>query len=213
MFSQARVILLNYKRKDNVDNIVKVLSPFIKITVINNNPSYKYYSDKACVENFDTNHKCLIRWKSCFNYDEPFKIILDDDFLISPESIKSLIDKNKPISGIMGYNNVNNASSYSELRRVYNEDSVVDFLVGSVICVKQDSLEEIEKEIFSLEYLERGDDILISYLLKNKLNITLNTYKQKIIELPQRNTGLNKEKHHFIQRWKLIDKFKKLGWT
>ena len=52
----------------------------------------------------------------------------------------------------------------SDLKDHWCEDNSVDFLVGSVIFVKQSALNLIEDEINQAGYPERGDDIMISYL-------------------------------------------------
>ena len=213
MYSQVRVIILNYLRWGNVDAIVKALHPYCKITVINNLVGHQYSNEHADVVNNDHNKKCMVRWHAAYDYPEAYKLILDDDMLVHPNSIPTLIDNCEHITGIMGYKGVNKANNYFDLSRVFNSEDSVDFLVGSVIMVRQSSLDKIRDKVKKIPFLVRGDDITISYLLKNKFNLDLQTTKCKIQLLPEKDTGLNLYKDHYKLRWNVIEKFKKLGWT
>ena len=71
----------------------------------------------------------------------------------------------------------------------------------------------IEDEINKAGYPERGDDIIVSYLLKRKLGLKhLPTTSGKVLSLPEGNVGLNKDPSHFSRRWKVVEKFKNLTW-
>ena len=66
-----RVIILNYKRPENVKKIVfSLYKIFSKITVINNNPSYKlpYWGNGIDVINNDKNYFCMERWIRSYEY-------------------------------------------------------------------------------------------------------------------------------------------------
>ena len=59
----------------------------------------------------------------------------------------------------------------------------------------------------------RGDDILVSYWIKQVLRLrTLKTVSGKILNLPEGNVGLNKNPEHFLMRWNVVEKFKNLTW-
>ena len=163
-----RLIILNYKRPDNVKKIVFSLKKiFPKITIINNNPEYSlpYYGNGVDVINNQRNFFCMERWIRCFEYPEEFKLIIDDDILPSPQLIKNMIKSNLPITGIYGKRGVSFANSYNELEDVWSVGKV-DFLVGAIILVKQSVLNEIQTDLEKLGYPERGDDIIVSYLIK-----------------------------------------------
>ena len=75
-----RIIILNYKRPENVKQIVLSLQPiFPKITIINNNPEHKlpYWGGDIDVINNERNYYCMERWVRCFEYEEPYKLIID----------------------------------------------------------------------------------------------------------------------------------------
>ena len=113
----------------------------------------------------------------------------------------------------MGYKGVNTANNYFELSRVFNEEDEVDFLVGSAIMVKQSSMNKIKEKVTKIPFMVRGDDITVSYFLRNEFETKLKTTSCKIKLLPEKDTGLNLFKDHFKLRWNVIEKFKKLGWT
>ena len=208
-----RILLLNYKRHDNTEKIVKAFKNFYPITVINNNPDKPFPISDVDVINNNVNYKCMERWVRCFNYPEEFKLILDDDILPHKTLVDKMIKLNEPISGIYGKSGVTNAKSYLELKDHWCIDSTVDFLVGAVIMVKQNVLNIIQKKIIQSGYPERGDDIMVSYWIKQALNLkNLKTVSGKILNLPEGQVGLNKNPEHFLMRWNVVKKFKNLTW-
>jgi len=209
----VRILLLNYKRPDNTEKIVKAFKNFYPITVINNNPDKPFPISDVDVINNNVNYKCMERWVRCFNYPEEFKLILDDDILPHKTLIDKMIKLNEPISGIYGKSGVINAKSYLELKDHWCIDSTVDFLVGAVIMVKQNVLNVIRQKIIDVGYPERGDDIMVSYWIKQALNLKkLKTVSGKILNLPEGTVGLNKNPEHFLMRWNVVKKFKNLTW-
>ena len=220
----VRLIILNYKRPDNVLKIVKTFEGFYPITIINNNPhehiqlpgidvkSGKNYKPIDIINN-KNNLKCMDRWVRCFQYPEKFKLILDDDILPHKNLIDKMLKLNTPITGIYGKSGVINSNSYQELKDHWCVDDYVDFLVGAVILVKQDVLNLIRDKIINAGYPERGDDIMISYWIKQALKLkTLKTVSGKILNLPEGEVGLNKNPEHFLMRWNVVEKFKNLTW-
>tara|TARA_R110001583_G_scaffold24_2_gene226 strand:+ start:132 stop:773 length:642 start_codon:yes stop_codon:yes gene_type:complete len=210
-----RIIILNYKRPENVKQIVLSLQPiFPKITIINNNPEHKlpYWGGDIDVINNERNYYCMERWVRCFEYEEPYKLIIDDDILPSPTLIKNMLKSKLPITGIYGKRGVNTSNNYNELEDVWSTGEV-DFIVGSVILVKQSILNEIHIDLEKTGYPERGDDIIISYLLKHRLGIPLKLSSGRFMFLPEGDVGLNKNNQHFIKRWNVIQKFQNIGWT
>ncbi len=210
-----RLVILNYKRPDNVKKIVFSLKKiFPKITIINNNPEYSlpYYGNGVDVINNQRNFFCMERWIRCFEYPEEFKLIIDDDILPSPQLIKNMVKSNLPITGIYGKRGVSFSTSYNELEDVWSVGNV-DFLVGSIILVKQSVLNEIQTDLEKLGYPERGDDIIVSYLIKRTFQTTLKLTQGQFMFLPEGDVGLNKSKEHFTKRWNVIKKFQNIGWT
>ena len=193
-----RLIILNYKRPDNVKKIVFSLKKiFPKITIINNNPDYTlpYYGNGVDVINNQRNFFCMERWIRCFEYSEEFKLIIDDDILPSPQLIKNMVKSNLPITGVYGKRGVSFANSYNELEDVWSVGNV-DFLVGSIILVKQSVLNEIQTDLEKLGYPERGDDIIVSYLIKRTFQTSLKLTQGQFMFLPEGDVGLNKSKEH-----------------
>jgi hypothetical protein len=90
-----RVMVLNYKRPANVNKIIAAYKNKFPITVINNNPSdpFPVMGTNIDVINNDTNYKCMERWIRCYEYDEPYKLVLDDDLLPSIDTIKRMYKK------------------------------------------------------------------------------------------------------------------------
>ena len=210
-----RIILLNYKRPENVRKIVLSLwNMFPRITVINNNTDKRlpYWGGDVDVINNEQNFFCMERWIRCYEYPEEYKLIIDDDILPSPKLIKNMLTSNLPITGIYGKRGVGTANAYNELEDVWSEGEV-DFLVGSVILVKQSILNEIESDLQKIGYPERGDDIIVSYLLKRKIQAPLKLTQGRFMFLPENDVGLNRNSKHFSMRWNTVQKFKNIGWT
>lgn len=210
-----RVIVLNYKRQDNVLRIVKALQPYYPVTVINNNPKKRFpqFGQPVEVINNEQNFMCMERWIRCFEYSEEFKLILDDDMLPSLSLIERMKNLNEPIVGIYGKSGVTQSKSYTELEDHWCLDDYVDFLVGSVVLIKQSALDLIQPALEKIGYPKRGDDIIVSYLLKKQFNLNkLRTVSGKILMLPEGDVGLNKDPSHFSMRWKVIEKFKNSSW-
>tara|TARA_Y100001937_G_scaffold126358_1_gene195448 strand:+ start:2003 stop:2674 length:672 start_codon:yes stop_codon:yes gene_type:complete len=220
----VRIIILNYKRPDNVLHIVKAFEGYYPITIINNNPddsirlpgidlkSGKDYKTIDIINN-KSNLKCMDRWYKCYQYPEDFKLVLDDDILPSKTLVDKMISSNEPILGIYGKSNVDKAKNYQELNDHWCENAKVDFLVGSVILIKQSVLNIIKEDLFKFDYPVRGDDIIISYLIKKYMNTSfLKTIAGKVLSLPEGDVGLNKDPEHFSMRWNVVKKFKNLTW-
>ena len=220
----VRLIILNYKRPNNVLKIIKAFEGFYPITIINNNPkqhiqlpgidikSGKNYKTIDIINNAN-NLKCMERWVRCFQYPEKFKLILDDDILPHKNLIDKMLKLDEPIVGIYGKSGVTKANSYQDLKDHWCVDHYVDFLVGAAILVKQNILNLINNKIINAGYPDRGDDIMISYWIKQTLNLNkLKTVSGKVLNLPEGDVGLNKNPEHFLMRWNVVEKFKNLTW-
>ena len=73
---------------------------------------------------------------------------------------------NETMVGIYGKSNVMKASRYEDLVDHWCVEATVDFLVGAGIMVRQSDLDKISDKIEKLGYPKRGDDIIVSGLLK-----------------------------------------------
>ena len=209
-----RLIVLNYKRPRNISTIISTYKKLLPITVVNNNPDnpFPYIGNGVDVINNEKNWLCMERWVRCFDYDEPYKLIIDDDLLPHPSLVKKMYDKQLPIVGLYGKSGVSTASSYEDLEDHWSENAKVDFLVGAVNLVKQSALDLIEKDIEKIGYPKRGDDIIVSYLLKKYLNLKyLDTVAGKVLNLPEDDVGLNRDIEHYNMRWDVIERFKKIS--
>ena len=210
-----RIIILNYERPDNVKNIVFSLRKYFpRITVINNNPTYElpYWGGDIDVINNEKNYYCMERWIRAYEYPEEYKLILDDDILPTPSLIKTMLKSKLPFTGIYGKRGVARAKHYFELKDVWKSGKV-DFIVGCCILVKQSLLNEIESKLRTIGYPKRGDDIIVSYLLKRKMKTPLKLVSGNFMFLPEEDVGLNKHKDHFSMRWNVVQKFQNIGWT
>ena len=213
--ANVRLIVLNYKRPDNVYKIINTYTKLLPISVVNNNPEepFPYLGNGIDVINNEKNWMCMERWVRCYDYDEPYKFIIDDDLLPHPSLLKKMYSKRSPIVGVYGKSGVATANSYEELKDHWNKDSKVDFLVGAVNLVKQSALDLIQKDIEKIGYPKRGDDIIVSYLLKKYLNLKyLDTVGGKVLNLPEDDVGLNTDAEHYNMRWQVIEQFKKISY-
>ena len=202
-----RIIVLNYKRPDNVRAICDAFHRSIPITVINNNPyePFEYRSRKVEVINNDSNKYCIERWLQCYNYPETYKLVLDDDLLPSPLLVRKLIQRDQPLVGVYGKSGVEKAKKYKDLRDHWCKNSRVDFLVGSVMMVKQEALDAVKDELLPYRDLKRGDDIVVSYLIKKQYKLkNLDTVVGKVLNLPEGNVGLNRHPDHYKLRWEVL---------
>jgi len=144
------------------------------------------------------------RWIRCRDFDEPFKFILDDDLIVHPKDILRMRRARQHMIGIYGKSGVKTAKSYLDLIDHWCEEYECDFLVGSGILIKQESLDKIYPYLKTYGYPERGDDIIVSYLMKKYIGSWMRTIKANVLCLPEGNVGLNKDPSHFTKRWEVL---------
>lgn len=209
-----RIMVLNYKRPNNVYKIINAYKQYFPITVINNNPEqpFPYVGQPVDVINNDKNYYCMERWIRCYEYPESYKLILDDDILLDTRTIMRMRKKRQTIIGIYGKANVSKASRYEDLQDNWCVDAENDFLVGSAIMVRQDKLDLIRPHLEKAGYPRRGDDIIVSYLLKKYTKCYMKSISGRVLNLPEGDVGLNKDLDHFSMRWNMVEKFKNLTW-
>ena len=137
-------------------------------------------------------------------YNEPFKLILDDD-LLPPALGEKMLSLDQTIVGIYGKANVPKASRYEMLTDHWCVNAKVDFLVGSIVMVKQEALNYIKDDLMKFQNIQRGDDIVVSYLIKKIYNYKfLKTITGQVLNLPEGDVGLNKHPSHFKKRWEVL---------
>ena len=71
---------------------------------------------------------------------KPYKLVLDDDLLPSPLLVKKMLSLDQTIVGVYGKANVPKASRYEMLTDHWCVNAKVDFLVGSIVMVKQEAV-------------------------------------------------------------------------
>ena len=209
-----RIVVLNHSRPKNVGKLIDTFKKYFPMAIINNNPQemFEYIGNGVDVINNEHNYYCMERWIRCFEYPEPYKLILDDDILPSLSLIKRMLQSKQELTGIYGKLGVDKANTYLDLEDVW-EDKEVDFLVGSCMLIKQTLLDTLHEDIEKIGYPKRGDDIVISYLAKQKSKKPLQVTTGKFAFLPEDGVGLNTEPDHFSRRWDVVQKFRNIGWT
>ena len=202
-----RIIILNYKRPDNVKAICQAFHKYFPITVINNNPQTEFIfkSKNVTVINNNKNKMCIERWIRSFDFDEPYKLCLDDDLLPSPLLVRKMLSLDQTMVGIYGKANVPKASRYEMLTDHWCVNAKVDFLVGSIVMVKQEALNYIKDDLMKFKNIQRGDEIVVSYLIKKMYNYKfLKTITGQVLNLPEGEVGLNRHPSHFKKRWEVL---------
>ena len=108
-----RVIVLNYKRPKNVQKIIDTYRNIFPVSVINNNPDklFPYLGQPIDVINNEKNYYCMERWVRCYDYDEPYKFVIDDDLIVDPSSIIRMLKKRQHAIGIYGKSGVSNSKN------------------------------------------------------------------------------------------------------
>jgi len=205
MHNDIRIIVLNYKRPKNVHKIIQAYKDIFPITVVNNNPDLAFTSKYPVdiINNLE-NKFCMERWIRCYDYPEPFKFILDDDLIVHPKDIIKMRKNRQKMTGIYGKSGVKTATSYLDLKDHWCEDYDCDFLVGSGIFIRQEYLNDIKPYLLQCGYPERGDDIIVSYLMKKYTGSWTKTVSANVIALPEGDVGLNKHPDHFSKRWEVL---------
>jgi len=211
----VRIIVLNYARPENVKLIIRTYIDHFPITVVNNSAvPFTYEDDRVTIIQMPTNHYCFQRWLTCYTTPEPLKLVIDDDLIISLDTINRMVKCNQLMVGIYGKSKVSMSENYQELKNHWCEPADVDFLVGSAILIKQAALDAIKNQVEKVGLPDRGDDIIISYLVKKKFKLkSLTTVAGTVLQLPEGDVGLNTHFSHYSKRWYVLQKFKNIAWT
>jgi len=205
------IVLLTYKRPDNVRQIIKALKPYHRFLVINNNPKVKYTG----IINNDENKFCIERWHKIYKYvTTKYVCILDDDILPSTNYISKMVEMSdkhsRSLIGVYGKNGLNSATCYEDLEDSWCEDKEVDLVVGACIVTQTKNIYDIyTKYIEPWGYRDRGDDLLVSQALTHKYGCKHHTVNGDVLMLPEGNEGLNKNPLHYSKRWEVIKDFRR----
>lgn len=196
MNEKATVIILSYKRPQNITPIVKhvLCCDFVeKIIVSNNNPDIRIddyvriASKKLILFNQNQKTPCRYRWDIAKKYVSKFYIVIDDDVFIFPSQLSTLfsflIQNPENVHGLFGSTYIEKdkkeIGKYIRPENVLNKSMQVDTL-HQIYAVSRMHVEKyfyfrkmIEKEnpiVFS--YLDEfGDDILISHTSQKKPSV------------------------------------------
>lgn len=215
IIQDTQLIILNYKRLDNVLKIVYKFQDFIPIMVINNGSNAKINVPKVIFHNNEENKWCIDRWywaaKSKFKYS----IVLDDDILPTKHCLftlrKNITKFPTSLISIYGKNGVSRAKKYKDLTDVWCIDKKVDFAIGSCIIVDNEMLRKIfDTYIRPWGTIKRGDDLLISLAFSHFFKSKHRTIGTEVTLLDEKTVGLNKHPEHYKMRWKVIEDFKRL---
>ena len=215
ILKDTQLIILNYKRMDNVLKIAYKFQGFIPILIVSNNPKITIEIPKILIHNNNKNNWCIERWywaqKSKFKYS----IILDDDILPTKHclfKLRKMIEKYPTsIISIYGKNNLNNSKKYKDLTDVWCVDRNTDLAIGSCLIVDNNNLRKIFNDyIKPWGYIKRGDDLLISLSFSHFFKSIHKTINTEVTLLDEMNVGLNKSSEHYKLRWKVVEDFKKL---
>ena len=209
----TQLIILNYKRLDNVLRIVYTFQGFMPILVVNNNPTVSLSIPKILVHNNKENKWCIERWYWAANSNFKYSIILDDDILPTKHCLltlrKEIIKSSDSLISIYGKNNLKSASSYDDLTDVWCVEKEIDLAVGSCLIVDNQSLKNIFNEyIKPWGHIKRGDDILVSLSMSHFYKKRHKTIATEVTLLPEKNVALSDDKEHKSLRWKVVEDFK-----
>ena len=185
------VLLLNYKRVENIPIIIDALkNQTVECKIFLWNNAEEEFKDPRLdlVVHSSKNLKCWARWSMASYAETPYVMSHDDDLVLSsPDSLQSLIDtmeQNYVPGRAIGFNGVklgNDLSYYptdrqKSIRKIGitvgakhhkfpNKNTFVDILKGRLIFFKAADLERIPMHI---EPEEDIDDIFISSYLAQR---------------------------------------------
>jgi len=214
IMKDTQLIILNYKRLENVLRIVYRFQGFIPIVVVNNGQKSNLEISKVLFHNNKENKWCIERWYWAAKSKSKYSIILDDDILPTKHCLfklrKNVAEFPKSLISVYGKNS-NNAKKYEDLIDVWCVDKKVDYAVGSCLAVDNDSLRKVfDTYIKPWGRIKRGDDLLVSLAFSHYFKSKHRTIATEVTLLPEKDVGLNKHPDHTKMRWKIIEDFKKL---
>lgn len=214
MLKDTVLIILSYKRIENIYILVEKFAGKLPILIINNNPKLTINQfPGAGVINNSKNRWCIERWRVAKDLKYKYAIILDDDINPSFHCVMRLITEIRKtpdrLISIYGRSGIDKVSRYEDLSSEWCIDTESDIAVGACLSVSIPHLKTIWKD-----YLEpwgtkdRGDDIQVSLSMSDYYKTRPKIIKTEVSLLEERDVGLNKHPEHFIKRWRVIQDFR-----
>jgi len=207
------IVLLNYKRHENIARQLVTYKDHYPIYLINNNVDIKLSSkENILVYNNSENLFCMTRWKIASNLDHDWVVVLDDDILLSVEEIENLVQNasKHPLSltGIYGKILPATHSGYEDLFDVWSVSREVDIVCGAAVAVRPATLRLIKSYLDNINYPIRGDDIFVSLAITDKLGVKHYITDAKPELLPEGTVALSRHPDHKALRYKMLVDFK-----
>jgi glycosyltransferase involved in cell wall biosynthesis len=196
------VILLNWKRPENLKKIIKSLRSQtipVEIFLWNNNKDDTFQYEVDLQINSSKNLKCWARWFLINYSDNEYVCVMDDDLIMDDHNVlKECLEyvENNDVS--IGRHGVilNDERSYWDSPHVSpsNSDINVDILKGRFIFLKKRHLHNLGMfpEI-SFQDCRIEDDIIISSILKRK--IIPSFLKDGFSEMPANDSLYHQSSH------------------
>jgi len=213
MLRDTLLVILNYKRYDNVVYQVNKFKGKLPIAVINNNPDIKLFQiEGAGVFNNSKNLWCIERWRYASTLSIPYVIFLDDDIDPSFHCIMRLrteIEKTPDrLVSIYGRSGISECTRYEDLKSYWCVDAEVELAVGACLAVSVPHLKNIWDTYLKGWSFDRGDDIQVSLSMFDYYKKPHRTVKTEVRLLEEGDVGLNKDPAHFTKRWEVIRNFR-----
>lgn len=213
MLKDTVLIILNYKRLDNIYHLLNKFKDKLPIYIINNNPDYRiYHMPGAYVINNLENRWCIERWRVAKDLDYKYAILLDDDIDPTFHCIMRLrieIEKYPDrLISIYGRSGISTVTRYEDLSSQWCIDAESDIAVGACLAVSIPHLSHIWNDyIEPWGTQDRGDDIQVSLSMSDYYKTRPKIIKTEVSLLDEGDVGLNKHPEHFVKRWQVIRNF------
>jgi hypothetical protein len=212
MRKDIRLIILNYKRPDNVFYLINKFKDKMPILIVNNNPDFYFpKTEGAEILNNHRNMYCIERWYYATYSNYKYSIILDDDIDPSFDCIIKMYQEleNNPnrLYTIYGLDKIEKANKYENLETYWCVNKEVQIAVGACIGVSTNLL---YSTCLNLNYKldqKRGDDILVSLTTTSHTGQLHKVIETQVKLLPEGDCGLNRDPNHYEQRWHVIQNF------
>jgi len=214
MLKDTILIILSYKRPDNIAKLIAKFKDKLPMLIINNNPDVSLNPiPGVAVINNKENRWCIERWRVAKELSCCYAIILDDDIDPSFHCIIRLrqeIEKTPDrLVSIYGRSKISLANDYESLKSHWCVDSEVDIAVGACVAVSIPHLKKIwDNYLDPWGIQDRGDDIQVSLSMTDYYKKKHRTIKTEVNLLEEGSVGLNKHPDHFRKRWEVIHKFR-----
>jgi len=178
--NMVTIILLNWKRSENLKEIIKSLRSQtvpVEIFLWNNNKEDTYQYDVDLQINSSKNLMCWPRWFLTTYTSNEYIAVMDDDIIMKDDNVLgdcleyvNRVDVGIGYTGVILNDDKNYWKSKHVLRPDRDNDLSVDIIKGRFMFLKKSligNVEMIPKIIHEDNRIE--DDILISSKLKNKI--------------------------------------------